>query len=494
MVKKLIYIIIYLLALLPAAHAKQKIILVLDKTEVQLGHHIKAELYGVGLHNKLINIDLAILRENFGVNIVETSEEVEDDRWPGQAVQSMQFQLFPRSVGSYVIPKLVFDGLSSSAKNISVVQGINKTRTGDTNIYSKVRISSNSSWEREQVLVEVEIRTTDKYASLRSDELTIPGFEVYSLPTKNVKHNQNGINYSILKISWALFPLVPGQHTVELPAIEYHKYGKKIRTYYLPKKELTVKALPTYIPPTMPVGKISISSQLRTKGLLYPDALYYWDISLTSFKTSPNWVPQVMSQISSNRDIQFFSKNTSQNLNTDHGRLSHQVTHHIPFKPLTNGEINMPAIRLQYFDADSGKIVTTIHNPESIFILSFIWRIIIIILFTTFSIVVAIFFHKKISSLIQHKRLCNATLIEIEEAKSFSDLRGTLHNISIMEGWSDNLTIRDWTLVCSSHIKNNHSMEKLTNKLSQACYSKNQSTELRVLRKNLLDYVRSKKL
>ena len=291
MVKIITFAVTLFLMLLSTAEAKPQLVLVIDKIEVQFGHHLDALLYGVNLTNKLIDIDLGDLNDSFGINVVETTDKSDDSRWPGQVVQLMTMELFPRKTGNLEIPQLMLEGLKSNAINISVIPGRNKVDDNELKIITNYKISSVKPWEREQIIIEAEIKTSDKYAHIQFDALNIPGFEVYSFHEKNRKLIHKGIDYNSMKVRWILFPLISGQHIIDIPAIEYHKYGKKIRTYYFPKQVINVTPLPTYIPPTMPVGKVSISSSLEKNLSLYPDTMHYWDIHITGFGVSPNWTP-----------------------------------------------------------------------------------------------------------------------------------------------------------------------------------------------------------
>jgi len=193
MVKNIFLFAVFLLMLPPIAVAESQLILELHKTEIQLGHHIDAQLYGINLHDKLIDVDLMELRESFAVNIVETVENFEDSRWPGQSVQFMQLKLYPRTTGQHILPGLAFSGTQSEAKSISVTQGFTKTRSGDAEIVRDISLSSAQVWERQQVFIGIKITTTDTFASLQSVELKIPGFEIFPVPASSEKIQRGGV-------------------------------------------------------------------------------------------------------------------------------------------------------------------------------------------------------------------------------------------------------------------------------------------------------------
>ncbi len=491
MVRQLAYA-ISLLWLLPTfAVAAPQILLILDKTEIQLGHHIDAELYGINLEEKLINIDLRELEKKFGVIIEETTEETEDPRWPDQPVQLIQLKLYPRQVGTLTIPILSLAGIQSKSQPILVKPGIHRSHSGDINIKRDITISSTQAWERQQVVIEMKVTTTDTFVSLRSEEPKIPGFEVFSLPEKTEIIQRNGTEYTVLHIGWALFSLSAGQYNIDIPPIEYRKSGQTLRTYFLPQQDLNIKALPPYIPPTMPVGKISIASALKSDKLILPDTLNYWDIELTGRKVSPNWMPPVLRQINSNPEIRFFPTNTQRKQTAIKGTLQSQVLHHIPFKPVVSGRLNLPTLRVQYFDPDSGRIITTTHQPQNVVVLGMFWRVFIgslvclLLLWTGKSLYDKFCFIRKRSHLRQ-----NAVGL-IEKANTIIDIRKAMCILARAEGWPTNMTLRNWALHWRSHFNVNNDFDILMKQLSKASYSQEHSIDLDRFRAELLTQFRS---
>lgn len=218
----------------------------------------------------------------------------------------------------------------------------------------------------------------------------------------------------------------------------------------------------------------------------YPNNLYYWELRLSSEQSSPNWTPGVTSQLISNNEINFFSKNTTRKINAENGRLNHQVIHQIPFKPTSNGWQNFPEIRFQYFDPENGKITTVIHHTESIFSLNFIWRTILTCLIIALALVTITYFYRIITSRIRKKILYNSAIKRIEKAETFLDLRATLHQLSRNNNEQENLTIQAWA---SQRESSENNIGRITNQLSQACYGKKPEVELNTLRHNLLDII-----
>lgn len=491
--KKHIYSILLVFLLPLSVSAEPQLLLELNKTEVQIGRHINAQLYGIDLPGKLVDINLEGLRESFGIDILETIEDAEDPRWPTQSVQSIQFKLYPRQIGNYLLPELIFSGIKSNHKNISVLKGVVKSRSGSKSIVREVSLPSAEIWERQQVLIEVKFTTPETFVTLNTEIIKIPGFEVFPVPTKSVKVSQDGSELSAISIGWILFPLVAGQYNLELPSIEYQQSGRTLRTYYLPKQKLNIKALPPYVPPTMPVGKIGISSSLREQELLSPSELSYWDITLTGDGVSPNWMPSVIRQLKSNSNIDFFSTDSIRESKIQKNVLQSQVVHLVPFKALGNGKLELPVIQAQYFDPTTGKIIRISHHPEQAFVLSMTWRFFIGGLLSLLIIFMGRYFYREISALQKRRRLHQAALSQITQATSFFDVRNSLNVLANAEGWPGNLTIQHWTLYWESCFKRDDGFLELLQQLSQACYDKEPLQGLEDFRLKFVSQLSAKK-
>jgi hypothetical protein len=490
MVRKLLYA-IGLFMLLPSyAMAAPQLLFILHKAEIQLGHSIDAELYGIDLHAKLVDIDLRGLKEVFGVTLQESSGEIEDPRWPGRPVQMMQFKLYPRQTGNLIVPELSVAGAQTKPQTVLVTPGIKTTRNGVMDIQREIRISTAQPWERQQVIIEVEVIAEDTFASLRSQQLKIPGFDVFSIPASVDKNNANDSGRSVMRIGWVLLPLTAGQYHIEVPPVEYRKSGQTERTYYFPKRTINVKALPPYIPPTMPVGRIHMTSRLQSDTLILPGLLNYWDVTLTGNGISPNWIPAISQQIKSNTDMQFFPATAERVPLVNRDGLQGEVTYHIPFKPISNGRLKLPSLRIQYFDPESARIILATHQPQPALVFSMTLRLIVAGLLLVTLFWAGKYLYGKFCLMRQRHRLRQAAISGITQAQSVLELRMALNLLAKAKGWPINMTLRHFASHCRSKTKASNDLLELLNQLSHACYSHEPILDLENFRMALLAQLR----
>lgn len=480
-----LFSVLLLLLLSDYVAAQPQLKLILDSSEVQLGRSINAELYAIGSRQKISTINLTPLQNDFAFSIEETAEAIDDPRWPKQAVQMLQLKLYPRKTGNLSIPALSLDDLKNKPQTILVHKPIKKSRSGNSNIERTLTVSSTQPWERQQTIIDVTIPIADAFVSPQTEELKIPGFEVFKLPTKTDISNHAGKKYAALHLRWALFPLVAGQYRVDLPAIQLRKSGRIIGTHYFPLQQLTVKALPPYIPPTLPVGKITIASALSSQSLLFPNDLNFWDVTLQGYGVPPNWMPPVLRQIQANSDIDFLPSHAQQQRSSNNRGLQITTTHHIPFKAKANGRLGLPDLRVQYFDPASGKIVTLRHQPQDALVFGLSSRIFFGVGFFLMSLWLTNIFYRKLSTIWSRAQLRKMAFSKLRAANNATEIRHALQMLSNAEGWSKNMTLRDWARCWRSCFRVNEDFMSVIDQLSQASYGKS-TLELATIREKLL--------
>jgi len=227
------------------------LVLDLESHQTSLGLPVRAELYGIELSGPLAEADLGQLEKNFGIVIKDDINIISDPRWPEARVQNLTLLLYPRMTGELKVKPVVHAGHYSSEQQIHVSEG--RTRSAGITLTSSV--STLTPWDRQQVVITAEVITDEKYASLHTDELNIPGFEVVSIPA--TRENISPGKYR-LQSGWILIPFTTGPKQIRPVAIKYRHSGVYTRIYYLPVVEIDIKPLPSYIPPTIPVGKIRL--------------------------------------------------------------------------------------------------------------------------------------------------------------------------------------------------------------------------------------------
>ncbi len=463
-----------------------KLKLELNQFEVELGESIESTLYGIDLPREILISDLQTLRANFGVKADESVTYISDKRWPGKSIQALHFQLFPRTTGILNIEQLKIGDHYSLSQSVIVKQA----RIRGKSIKLRTNVSTINPWERQQVLFEVVISTPDLFATLLMENIVkTPGFEMVKLPaTRQRITAADGDKSSVLRIGWAIFPLLPGEHSITLPAIQYKLSGRIQRTYFLPSLGLNVRALPPYVPPTMPVANVDISSSINAPFLLNTNSLFYWKISLKSTALMPYWLPPVLQQIKSSDQVNVVQIDSKRTMQPNMSGVNGQVIYHVPFKPNRSGLLNLPDLRLQTFDANSGRLITVTHFGQRFFVLSTVWR------WVLSSVVVLLLYWltthlaKRWNNMRQRNIKHKYALQKLQHAQNTDALRAAIKLLGEAEGLPLNLSLSKWAQSYGDNI--DPQFEQLLTRISECCYAKNKECNIIEIRSELLSLVR----
>jgi len=366
---------------------------------------------------------------------------------------------------------LCVNGLALAQTNVLLVQQDYTVKTSAQVFHLTVTISSTEVWEREQIIVNVSATTPDLFSSLQQESFRIKGLDIYPIKPTNARIEKDGNKQAELQAGWIIYPIADGQYKIKLPNVQYELNGVIRHSIPIPAFSISVNALPAYIPPTMPVGKITLKQSLSSAALVNTNTLTYWKLQLNGIGLPAHWLPAVLRQIKSNDEIRY-SPITSERSNlTDPGGMHSQVIHTIPLKALANGKLELPALRVQYFDPDEGRLKALDIETNNIFALSYIWRIAILLvlgglLYKTIKLLKTVI-HRK---WLKRKRIKQA-LAQICQANTAYAIRTALNHIALAESWPDNLSISAWYFRWNEKYKVQEDLDNLLASLSIACYS-----------------------
>jgi len=460
-----------------------QLLLFIDKSESILGRPIRAELYGVSLKSKITEVKLNPLSNDFGVIVDYVINDTSDKRWPGKSVQILKLKLYPRNIGELTIPKLSINDAQSKKKTIHVKQGMNNA--------PKVTFSTISPYERQQLIIQVAITSPDSSARLSvKGETDIDGFENTVL---NFKRSKNTDGTYLLQIGWALSAIKSGVLKLELPPVTYSISGVSRKQFYLPIETLEIKALPSYLPPTIPVGKVMIKSVSINRNILQANSLSYWNLSINGAHNNAYSLPPVLRQIKSNKQVKFLPVNSERNTNATDSTLFSTVNYSIPFKALQSGFVTLPKIEIQYFDPDDAKLKTITHQSEDVFVLSVFWRGLL-----SLTIVFILFYigRKTYEAWQRHIYSHNKRILAIEKLHGAKDIKGMRESIILIaeaECWPKNITISQWAKLWKNKYQVSNNFEEFISVLSADLYNSNSNTKTTELSKQLLNIVKNRK-
>lgn len=479
---RLTAILLLFITLNSISFATPQLLLFTDKVISSLGRPIRAELYGISLNTKITEVNLDRLSKNFGVVTDYVINDTRDDRWPDKKIQILKLKLYPRHSGLIQIPSLSTNNVISKIRTIQITKG----KTGEP----KVIFTEKSPYHRQQIVVHVSVLSSEANSRLAIKEgQTIKGVDSTPLHFKRIK-NDNG-TYR-LQIGWAISALKSGTLKLNFPPIEYSVSGVSRKQFYLPIREIKVKPLPAYLPPTIPVGKITIRSNLLTKYFLQTDSLSYWDIKISGQLNNAYRLPPILRQIKSSKQTQFLPSNTVRSVKATEDNVVSTAHYSIPFKSLKSGFLTLPNIQLQYFDPGNGKIITFNHQVKSAFVLSIFWRNLIIIFFGLLLIFIFIKGRNCWQQIKFSKQKRGQALNLLLQNDNIENIRKVTQLLAEAEHWPTNTTVSQWAGFWKDKYKVDDSFENLISQLSSLLYCSEKNIDINKINQRMLALINNR--
>lgn len=303
-----------------------------------------------------------------------------------------------------------------------------------------VRQSSQQIWQRQQLLLTLQVNTDDTFSRLEADDFTMKGWHVIPFPMKSVE----GQDETQLTLKWAIYPFASGKQSIQLPEIRYRP--NRGRKQILPTKKITIQVqkLPIYIPPTMPVGNIKLESSWNDGVYKHNNELAEWRVKVLAENVVEQTMPPIKQQIKSTESLYILPIQSFASTSMTEEGVINQRDYIIPVKALSNGKIDIPKIEVQYFDPIKAKLEKVTLNPPFIISLNKIvfWVGSLFILFSLLLLLLRLLFlaEKFLSIYCQKKQAIEL----LNKASNYQQVRSAVNQLSIVEGWEPNQSLSEF--------------------------------------------------
>ncbi len=460
------YILVFITLFSSLCFPSPQLVLITDKTESEIGRPVRVEVYAIDIKHKLSKINLSPLYKDFGVETEYSTDGTTDTRWPNQSIQVLNLKIYPRRTGNLKIPALQLNKYISK-------ENVLKINSGTSATVPEVLISDKTPYTRQQFILQFSLYSKHSSSRLTINESEkIAGFESNALKFKRIKQNDGRY---LLTTGWVLSALNKESQSISLPPIEYSVSGVLRKKYYIPAQQVRIKNLPSYLPPTIPVGKISIHSQLSKKTLIRTGSVIYWQLQLVGNLSNPYRLPPVLRQVKSNEDIKIFPINSNREKIISSEDLISTVTHSIPLKTLRSGYVSLPGIQTQYFEPETGKIIKIQLAQQHVFAANLFIQLILYII----GILLVVLISNKLYKLWQQDNYCrqqrkNAIKILQGELNTHT-IRQAINSLSKAEGWPDNISLTQWKIFWSEKYNTDSEFTTLLHNISKILYAKDKT-------------------
>ncbi len=406
----------------------------LKSRSIEFGDPLRLELRAAASAPPLERIDLGPLRARFAVEIpadVDTASQPGEQRW--------DLRLYPRRPGALTIPSLSLGGSRTPAVPVVATPAVD--HTDQVPIGVSAQVSNTSVWVNQPVTVAMTIDTGSRFAQLDAEAMQQDGLEIVGPTLVSRAAGPQGVRYTL---RWRIYPQAAGVRALQLPPARYARDGVVTHRFYPPPLQLHVRPLPSYVPPTMPVGRVRIDATLPDRLFLVNHRLAFLALRISERGPPGENHAALLRQLSSSRTLRFYPPRTIRHADEDAG-ASRSTVYEIPFAAQSMGLLHLPPIRVQYFDPATGKIRTRTEALGTLVVfdpwLVYAGRAALAVL--------ALWLLRRLALYLQAKwrryRRYAAALQTLREGDTPDSLQSALREMATAEGWQGNITLAAWS-------------------------------------------------
>lgn len=407
--------------------------LTLDTSPVEYGKAIAAELHAGYSRPGLDTVDLSALRRDF---VVETPDAVVR----AHGGQSWRILLYPRRPGRLTIPSLRFHGDESAPLPVEVLPAIGRRDQVPMRVVGKV--GNTSVWVGQAVRVVMQVDSDYRFALLSADPARRDGVDIAASPF--TRHPAGGPLRTQYRIGWTLYPQAAGTFAIQLPAVRYERDGVVTRRFFPPRIVLHVRALPSFVPPTLPVGRMRLSVSLPSRLFFRAHELFFLTLRIRSEGAPAQSSWEVLRQLRSSGALAIARPTAIPPSSAVRRGGWSEVDYRVAVTPQAMGLIALPSLRLQYFDPASGKIETRRQALGRLLVLD-PW---VAYLGAAAALLAALALSGAVYRRVRRKlriyRGYRTALHAIAHAQTPQAIRSGLMEIAAAEAWPPNLTLAAW--------------------------------------------------
>lgn len=444
-------------------------------TQIELGKPLWLELSTNQLTPSLKTIDFSELGKHFHI---DKSLPINID--PKLSRQSWRLRLYAYRTGIKTIPPLLYAQARSTALDIEIKDAIDPKTNTPIKLQTYVSHDENHpAWVREQILVRYTLLTKTAYSQFQVPDETQPGMEIRAFKLEVQPRNVQQYQYTL---GWSIHALHAGAPQLSLPPLQFINDGVPTHHFYPPPLALNIKALPIYVPATMPVGQLHVSVP-NTWQFTFSQRLAQFPLIISGRGMPFNQLPAINNEIQSTTSLRTYpTRAQTQDRFTADGMQS-SARYQVAYKPIAQGVLSLPPIWLNYFDPNSATVQTL--ELDSVRIISANpWLVVLvasIVLYLIYRVgAVLLRFIKRKTRQIRYYYLA---LQRLPKANSAEEIRACMTLVAHAEAWPENLSVNQW--LQRMWVGRIQHRQKLGEKLNQYCYQARARFEISKLQREL---------
>jgi hypothetical protein len=409
----------------------------------------------------LENIDLSPLEADFAIH--KTGSVARDSRMHSYV---RQLQLYPRRSGHVNVPSLGHGIHATQAIAIDVAPATDRQDRAPITVHT--RISEKSLWLKQGFYVRVDVETNSEIVDIETPPFEASGFKSFVLPPESNTVSGRTIH----RLGWAIFPLEAGSQRLRLPPLMFKRDGVVTHRFFLPAYAIEVKSLPSYIPVTIPVGRVNVMVPPRK---LIPTTS--GELSYLAFRIEAEGMPAqfadfISQQLTSSETTALYPAELQTEIGFKAGVAVTRLDYRVPFVATGFGSSQLPTMRVQVFDPASGTLVTQQHAlgtimsvPRWLQVLLTVMVALVVFYFSVRALHVLRAYWRKF-------RIYREATRKIRNADNAQDIRQALIAIARAEAWPANITVDNWARQWTRRFFTSDNLVQCLNQLQALLYGK----------------------
>lgn len=410
----------------------------LERTTVELGHPIWLTITSDQTAVSLNRLDFTpwqgkvVLPRSYDVNLIDNNQR-----------QSLRLRVYPMHKGQLTLPGLHFLYHTTAPLTIQVIAAQDPKQHSPIDF--EYHISTNKPWQQQQVIVACTITMQDHYAVFTQPLLDRRSdLQVLPMQVQHQLHSQAGRRHTVYKLGWIVTPTLAGKRHLQLPPIQYVRDGVVSHRFYVPPLTLAVQARPAWLPGTIPVGKVRVIHYGIAGSWLNSDVLAHVHLQLQLDGMQSDMIPAYALQLHSDRQLRFYAAQRQLQTVIDHAGIQHRLTDDIPVVAKHIGMYRLPPLRVQYFDPASGTLKTsTVPGPSVIVLNGWIKGALLLLLAALLLWLLRVTL-RYLARAWRRYQTYQLALRQLQQTDSLFALKLAMQTMAQAEGWSRNLTYRQW--------------------------------------------------
>ena len=450
---------VLLFALVCDAHAAQ-LIARISAQESRLGEPLMLQVEARGRNLSLDELELSALATDFEVFNINRSRE-------GERAQ-LEATLYPLRAGTLIVPAIAVNGIRSKPLAITVSE--------DSDLTLASRFAPDTIYERQRSILLITLRDKADRQWTPPAKLEAPGLLLRPLGEKQFEEGTGPERVSVRELRWEVLGLKRDRYALSLPMLDGYQLGRHLRVP-LPRAPLEIRALPSYLPVTVPVGKPSFTSDVpRREGKVGQALLWVLRVSAAGFTPE---AAQALLHLprGEHSGARYYPASFREEAESEQG--PHALRIEIPLVPLTSGALRLPALNLPYFDPHTQR-VEQIALDASVIKISDPLRQRVITMAAGIAAVFVAGLALRASRRCWHKY--RARRAALERVANAGNVQEMTRAVCAFSAPPHSPTLRQWLTLWPSR----EALKPLVDDLERACFSARAEHDLRALKQRWL--------